>query len=52
MIDVMKILAEAGGGRGGPEFFQTHPNPENRIQRIEQAIEELFPNGVPNNLKK
>jgi predicted Zn-dependent protease len=53
MIDVMKILAEAGGGGGGgSEFFQTHPNPENRIAKIEAAIKEYFPNGVPNNLKK
>jgi predicted Zn-dependent protease len=52
MIDVMKILAEAGGGRGGSEFFQTHPNPENRIAKIEAAIKDLFPNGVPAGLKK
>jgi len=51
MIDVMKILAESGGG-GGPEFFKTHPNPENRIEKIEAAIKEVFPNGVPGNLKK
>lgn len=51
MIAVMKVLAESGGG-GGPEFFQTHPNPENRVQKIEQAIKELFPNGVPSSLKK
>jgi predicted Zn-dependent protease len=51
MLDVMKILAESGGG-GGPEFFQTHPNPENRMQKIEAAIKEQFPNGVPGNLVK
>ncbi|RYG35456.1 M48 family peptidase [bacterium] len=37
MIEVMKILEQAGG-KGGPEFFQSHPNPENRIQKIEEAI--------------
>ncbi|RYG42698.1 M48 family peptidase [bacterium] len=37
MIEVMKILAQAGGS-GGPEFFQSHPNPENRIKKIEEAI--------------
>ncbi len=51
MIDVMKILAESGG-RGGPEFFQTHPNPENRIGEIEAAIKKEFPNGVPPGLIK
>jgi predicted Zn-dependent protease len=50
MIEVMRILAQAGGGGGGPEFFQTHPNPENRVARIEAAIQEQFPQGVPENL--
>ncbi|HET7603643.1 MAG TPA: M48 family metallopeptidase, partial [Gemmatimonadales bacterium] len=37
MVEVMKVLeAEAGGSRQ-PEFFSTHPNPENRIPRIEEA---------------
>ena len=52
MIEVMKILEEAGGGKGGSEFFQTHPNPQNRIKQIEAAIAEFFPNGVPDNLIK
>ncbi len=37
MVDVMAVLAQAGGGRQ-PEFFSTHPNPDNRIQKIEDAI--------------
>lgn len=51
MIEVMRILAEAGGGAGPPEFFSTHPNPDNRIARIEEAIQEQFPGGVPEGLK-
>ncbi len=47
LIGVMQILAEASGGSRQPEFLSTHPNPENRIERIELAIEEEFPNGVP-----
>jgi predicted Zn-dependent protease len=39
MIDVMHVLENAGGGSGGPEFFQTHPNPANRITQIEAAIQ-------------
>jgi predicted Zn-dependent protease len=50
LIDVMLILAEASEGQAPPEFFSTHPNPENRIQEIERAIEEEFPNGVPEDL--
>ena len=52
MIGVMEVLKkEAGSGRS-PEFFSTHPNPDNRIERIKQAIKEEFPNGVPNGLEK
>lgn len=47
LIEVMRVLAAAGGGRGGPEFFQSHPNPENRIEKIKAEIRARFPNGVP-----
>jgi predicted Zn-dependent protease len=40
MIEVMKVLAESGGGARQPEFFSTHPNPANRIENIEAAIRE------------
>ncbi len=52
MVEVMKILEEASGGGRQPEFFSTHPNPENRIAHIEQAVAELYPNGVPNGLER
>lgn len=39
MIEVMQILGKAGGPNRQPEFFSTHPNPENRIQKIKEAIE-------------
>jgi predicted Zn-dependent protease len=52
MIDVMRILAEANEGPRPPEFFSTHPNPENRIARIEEAIAGEFPNGVPAGLER
>ena len=51
LIRVMEILAQASEGNRPPEFFSTHPNPENRIERIEEAIEEQFPNGVPDGLE-
>lgn len=42
MVEVMRILeASTGGGRNQLEFFSTHPNPENRIQHIEEAIRKL-----------
>jgi predicted Zn-dependent protease len=53
MIDVMQILDEASGGRGGPpEFLSTHPKPANRVEYIKQVIAEEFPNGVPKGLEK
>ena len=52
MVGVMEVLRSAGGKGGTPEFFSTHPNPDNRIERIKQAIKAEFPNGVPNGLEK
>jgi len=52
MASVMAKLAQAGGGARGPEFLSTHPNPENRIARIEEAIAELYPDGVPPGLTR
>ncbi len=40
MIEVMRILEEAsGGGQRQPEFNSTHPSPENRVQKINEAIQ-------------
>ncbi len=50
MIEVMKVLKRAGGSGRQAEFFSTHPNPENRIGVIEQAIHDLYPDGVPEGL--
>lgn len=47
MLRVMEILAESNQGAAPPEFFSTHPNPENRLARIQEAIDAEFPNGVP-----
>ncbi len=50
MVGVMQVLAKAGGGKRTPEFFSTHPNPENRIPKIQDAIKALYPQGVPSGL--
>lgn len=50
MLEVMAILAEASEGMRQPEFFSTHPNPERRTERIQAAIAERFPEGVPDGL--
>jgi predicted Zn-dependent protease len=39
LIRVMEILKAAGGPNRQPEFQSTHPDPENRIEKIKEAIE-------------
>ncbi|MCB0485745.1 MAG: M48 family metalloprotease [Flavobacteriaceae bacterium] len=39
LMGVMKILKEAAGPNRVPEFQSTHPDPENRIEKIKEAIE-------------
>jgi beta-barrel assembly-enhancing protease len=52
MVRVMEVLAKASGGSRQPEFMSTHPAPENRSERIKEAIAKQYPSGVPENLKK
>ena len=53
LIGVMEILAQAsGGGSRQPEFASTHPSPENRMQKIQEELAAMFPNGVPEGLRK
>ena len=52
MIRVMEVLAKASGGSRQPEFFSTHPAPENRAERIREEIQKRFPNSVPAGLKQ
>ncbi|KAA3622784.1 MAG: M48 family peptidase [Flavobacterium sp.] len=39
MIKVMEILKDAAGPNRAPEFQSTHPDPDNRIERIRESIE-------------
>jgi len=41
LIGVMQVLASSRQGNQPPEFFSTHPNPESRIQRIQDAIQNI-----------
>jgi beta-barrel assembly-enhancing protease len=50
LMRVMEILEEASGGSRQPEFMSSHPNPGNRIAQIEAAIQEYYPNGLPEGL--
>jgi predicted Zn-dependent protease len=51
LIRVMEVLAKASGGSRQPEFFSTHPAPENRGARIKEEIQKRFPDGVPQGLR-
>jgi predicted Zn-dependent protease len=39
LIGVMEILKDAAGPNRVPEFQSSHPDPENRIEKIKEAIE-------------
>jgi len=52
MLGVMQVLAALSQGGRTPEFFSTHPNPENRSTRIKQEIAKLYPDGVRAGLEK
>lgn len=38
MVQVMRVLKEAGGGGQGLEIFQSHPNPDLRIEQINDYL--------------
>jgi Zn-dependent protease with chaperone function len=36
LAEMFRIIERQGGGRGGPEWLSSHPNPGNRYERINQ----------------
>jgi predicted Zn-dependent protease len=50
ILQVMKILAAAGGGGRQPEFLRSHPDPGNRAQTLQALIQQKYPNGLPRQL--
>ena len=51
MMGVMDILEASSGGKSPPEMMSTHPKPANRKEYIQDVITQVFPNGVPTNLR-
>ncbi len=47
LIVVMGILDEAAGGQAPPEWMSTHPSHGNRVETIQEAIDQIYPGGVP-----
>jgi predicted Zn-dependent protease len=52
LLRVMEVLEKAASGSRQPEFVSPHPNPGNRRERIQAAIQKQFPNGVPEGLTR
>ncbi len=50
ILRVMQVLQEASKGGRQPEFMSSHPDPGNRLQRLEELIKQGFPNGIPSDL--
>lgn len=48
MVQTMQILEEASSGNEPPEFLSTHPNPENRIEYLQETIDEKYPRAAEN----
>lgn len=46
LIGVMEILKAASGPNRTPERLSTHPDPENRIERIREAIQNIRINQI------
>ncbi|MFN2452653.1 MAG: M48 family metalloprotease [Pyrinomonadaceae bacterium] len=49
LANMFKTLEQQSGGRGGPEFLSSHPNPANRYARIEQEARQLRVNNPVQN---
>ena len=52
IVELIEILNARGSAGEQPEFFSTHPNPANRIEKLISIIEAEYPNGVPSNLEE
>ena len=52
LVELMNILTSARGDSQLPEFFRTHPNPKNRIEKLKQIIAQNYPSGIPRELEE
>ena len=42
MVQTMAVLQQATGGRGGPQFLSSHPNPGNRLEYLRDTIQKRY----------
>lgn len=52
IVELMEILNTTRPDGQPPEFLSSHPNPDNRIERLEALTAQTFPNGVPPELEE
>ncbi len=52
ILGLMEVLNSTRSGGEPPEFFSTHPNPANRIEILNDIINQAFPDGVPSQLEE
>ena len=52
LVELMNILVSASSDSQQLEFFSTHPNPKNRIDRLKQIIAKKYPQGIPSQLEE
>src|SRR5437899_5170610 len=50
MAQFFEKLEAESKGKNPPEFFSDHPNPEHRVERVDEEIDKL--GGVPPNAKR
>jgi beta-barrel assembly-enhancing protease len=50
MAAFFEKLGSESAGKNPPEFFSDHPNPDHRIERVDQEVEKL--GGVPEDAKR
>ncbi len=46
LVELMQIFESAESRGRPPEFLSTHPNPGNRVARLEDIIQENYPDGI------
>lgn len=47
-IEVQQILARAGGGGGGVDWFSTHPSSSRRIGELQERLNKYYPHTINN----
>ncbi len=51
IVQLMQSLGDTRQDGRPPAFFSTHPSPDNRVKRLQTLITQMYPQGMPRNLK-